>query len=103
MENKTKLTIDDYSKWRSNLEPYPQGENVPSTEELIELHKRLMEDVSKIPTSTFENLDPNSTGFGGKYNMGNNPCEHCPNNPKNNPHSSGFCSCVLPSLMNPMY
>jgi hypothetical protein len=103
MENKTKLTIDDYSKWRSNLEPYPQGENIPSTEELIELHKRLMEEASKIPASIFENIDPNSTGFGGKFNMGNNPCEHCPNNPKNNPHSSGFCNCALPALMNPMF
>lgn len=103
MENKTKLTIDDYSKWRSNLKPYPQGENIPSTEELIELHKRLMEEASKIPASIFENIDPNSTGFGGKFNMGNNPCEHCPNNPKNNPHSSGFCNCALPALMNPMF
>lgn len=32
-----------------------------------------------------------------------NPCENCPNNPKNNPFSSGFCNCALPSLMNPIY
>ena len=85
------------------LEPYPQGEKLSSTEELITLHKKLMEEVSQIPASIFENTNPNSTGFGGKYNMGNNPCEHCPNNPKNNPFSSGFCNCALPALTNPMY
>ena len=31
------------------------------------------------------------------------PYENCPNNPKNNPHSSGFCNCALASLMNPIY
>ena len=30
-------------------------------------------------------------------------CENCPNNPTNNPHSSGFCNCALASLMNPIY
>jgi hypothetical protein len=40
--------------------------------------------------------------FKPKFGTGN-PCEHCPNNPKNNPFSSGFCNCALPSLMNPMY
>jgi hypothetical protein len=85
------------------LEPYPQGETLSSAEELIALHKKLMEEASKIPAGIFENTNPNSTGFGGKYNMGNNPCEHCPNNPKNNPHSSGFCNCALPALTNPMY
>jgi hypothetical protein len=59
--------------------------------------------INGIPTSKFENIDPNSTGFGGKYNMGVNPCEHCPNNPKNNPFSSGFCNCALPALSNPIY
>lgn len=59
--------------------------------------------ITGTPISTFENIDPNSTGFGGKYNMGNNPCEHCPNNPKNNPFSSGFCNCALPALSNPIY
>ena len=29
------------------------------------------------------------------YTRPNNPCEHCANNPKNNPASSGFCHCVL--------
>lgn len=103
MENKTKLTIDDYSKWRSNLEPYLQGETLSLAEEFIALHKKLMEEASKIPASIFENTNLNSTGFGGKYNMGNNPCEHCPNNPKNNPHSSGFCNCAAPALANPIY
>ena len=85
------------------LEPYPQGETILSTEELIKLHKTFMEEVSKIPASVFDNIDPNSTGFGGKFNMGNNPCDNCPNNPKNNPFSSGFCNCALPALTNPMY
>lgn len=59
--------------------------------------------INDIPVSIFENTDPNSTGFGGKYNTGNNPCENCPNNPKNNPFSSGFCNCALPTLSNPIY
>ena len=25
------------------------------------------------------------------------PCYNCGNNPKNNPHASGFCNCSLPS------
>lgn len=85
------------------LEPYPQGENIPSLEEFIELNKTFIEELTKIPTSSFENIDPNSTGFGGNFNMGNNPCDRCPNNPKNNPHSSGFCNCAIPALTNPMY
>ena len=32
-----------------------------------------------------------------------NPCEYCPNNPKNNPLSSGFCNCVLPYKYNIIY
>lgn len=76
-------------------------ETISSTEELITLNKTLIEEISKIPASTFENINPNSTGFGGKYY---NPCEHCPNNPKNNPfNSAGFCNCVLPTLYNPIY
>jgi len=31
------------------------------------------------------------------------PCENCPNNPKNNPNASGVCSCALPYLHNQMY
>lgn len=101
--NKIKLTIDNCSRWTTNLEPYPQGETISSTEELIKLNKTLMEEISKIPASAFKNIDPNSTGFGGEFNMGNNPCENCPNNPKNNPFSSGFCNCALPALSNPIY
>ena len=25
-------------------------------------------------------------------------CENCPNNPKNNPNSSGICMCTLPHM-----
>ncbi len=25
-------------------------------------------------------------------------CKNCPNNPLNNPHASGICYCVLPSM-----
>ena len=81
--------------------------------EFIDKIKDDMVNISGIPASIFENtnpnytgfenINPNSTGFGGKYNMGNNPCEHCPNNPKNNPFSSGFCNCALPALSNPIY
>lgn len=31
------------------------------------------------------------------------PCEHCNNNPKNNPLASGVCSCVLPYLNQVVY
>lgn len=33
----------------------------------------------------------------------NDPCEFCQNNPRNNPHASGFCCCALPALANPMF
>lgn len=59
--------------------------------------------INGIPFEKFENIDPNSTGFGGKYNLSFNPCEHCPNNPINNPFSSGFCNCALPALTNIIY
>jgi hypothetical protein len=76
-------------------------EQVKQHEEFID---KIEDDIiNDIPVSIFENTDPNSTGFGGKFNMGNNPCEHCPNNPKNNPFSSGFCNCALPALSNPIY
>ena len=26
------------------------------------------------------------------------PCEHCSNNPKNNPNASGICCCCLPDM-----
>lgn len=79
------------------------NENIKQYKEFIDKIKDDMVNTNGISTSTFENLNPNSTGFGGKYNMGNNPCDNCPNNPKNNPFSSGFCNCAIPALNNPMY
>ena len=32
--------------------------------------------------------------FGYSYKC----CEKCSNNPKNNPHASGICNCVLPYM-----
>lgn len=29
---------------------------------------------------------------------GFDPCRNCNNNPRNNPHASGICHCVLPSM-----
>lgn len=37
------------------------------------------------------------------YEAHANPCDNCPNNPANNPNTSGFCSCMLPYLNNPVY
>lgn len=31
------------------------------------------------------------------------PCEHCSNNPKNNPFASGICSCALPDMYRVRY
>lgn len=31
----------------------------------------------------------------GYYGGNESPCEHCSNNPKNNPHASGICHCIL--------
>jgi hypothetical protein len=78
------------------------SENEKRYKEFIDKIKEDMVNISGIPTATFETVDPN-TWYVGKYNTGNNPCEHCPNNPKNNPYSSGVCHCVLPSLYNPIY
>lgn len=78
-------------------------EQVKQYKEFINKIKDDMVNMTGIPASVFENINPNSTGFGGTHNMGYNPCEHCPNNPKNNPHSSGFCNCALPALSNPIY
>lgn len=36
------------------------------------------------------------TGF-DPYN-GPECCRFCPNNPRNNPHSGGFCQCALPAM-----
>lgn len=77
--------------------------NYKEFKKFIDKIKDDMVNISGIPASIFENTNLNSTGFGGKYNMGNDPCEHCPNNPKNNPHSSGFCNCAAPALANPIY
>lgn len=34
--------------------------------------------------------------------QGTNPCEKCPNNPKNNPAASGICNCAAPYFANPI-
>ena len=31
------------------------------------------------------------------------PCRNCNNNPRNNPHASGICHCVLPSMYETTY
>lgn len=74
------------------------NEQVKQYKEFIDTIKDDMVNINGIPASAFENIDPNSMGVGG-----NNTCEHCPNNPKNNPFSSGFCNCALPALSNPIY
>lgn len=30
-------------------------------------------------------------------------CKNCPNNPKNNKYSSGFCNCAIPAMNNVIY
>lgn len=70
--------------------------NYKEFKEFIDKIKDDMVNVTGIPASSFENY--NST-LGAR----NNPCENCPNNPKNNPFSSGFCNCALPALSNPIY
>lgn len=37
------------------------------------------------------------------YGMRVDPCEHCQNNPKNNPLASGVCCCALPDLYRIIY
>ena len=47
---------------------------------------------------------PETSGYGWNGRRGYvNPCEHCNNNPVNNPYASGFCNCALPALANPMF
>lgn len=78
-------------------------EQIKQYEELIDKIKDDMVNITGIPASVFENIEPNSTVVGGNRNMDYNPCENCPNNPMNNPFSSGFCNCALPALYNPIY
>ena len=33
------------------------------------------------------------------YGIDDDPCANCPNNPVNNPFSSGFCNCALPYMV----
>lgn len=75
--------------------------NINEISELIETIKKQMYKTTFVPKDLMnEQLlkDTFKPRFGSEY-----PCENCPNNPKNNPHSSGFCNCALPSLMNPIY
>lgn len=75
--------------------------NINEIIELIETIKEQMYKTTFVPKDRInEQLlrDTFKPGFGD-----GNPCENCPINPKNNPHSSGFCNCALPSLMNPIY
>ena len=49
-----------------------------------------------------ENTDVSYPYWNGRQQY-NDPCEHCSNNPKNNPYASGICCCALPALANPMF
>lgn len=40
---------------------------------------------------------------GQTYTSYSDPCEFCPNNPKNNKFASGVCSCTLPYLNQVIY
>lgn len=42
-------------------------------------------------------FNPTSVPYHTQY-RGPKCCEHCSNNPKNNPNASGFCDCSLPSM-----
>lgn len=87
------LTIDENEK----------TEHIKEYNQLFDNIKDDILNITSIPASLFENIDYNYTGIASKYNTGNNPCEKCPNNPKNNLHATGFCNCALLSLMNPIY
>jgi hypothetical protein len=69
--------------------------------ELIENVKKQMYETTFVPKD-FMNERLLKDSFRPRFDTGN-PCENCPNNPKNNPHLGGFCNCALPSLMNPIY
>ena len=80
---------------------YELNKSVNEIVELIENAKKQMYETTFVPKDSInEQLlkDSFKPGF-DTYN----PCEKCPNNPKNNPHATRFCNCALPSLMNPIY
>lgn len=80
---------------------YELNKSEKETLDFIEKTKQQMYETTFVPKDLMnEQLLKDS--FRPRFGTGN-PCENCPNNPKNNPHSSGFCNCALPSLMNPMY
>ena len=75
--------------------------NINEIIELIETIKKQMYKTTFVPKDLMNEQLLKDT-FKPRFGTGD-PCENCPNNPKNNPHSSGFCNCALPSLMNPIY
>lgn len=80
---------------------YELNKSEKETLDFIEKTKQQMYETTFVPNELMnEQLLKDS--FKPRFGT-DNPCENCPNNPKNNPHSSGFCNCALPSLMNPMY
>lgn len=48
------------------------------------------------------NTIPTYQGPGFNQMKQTDPCENCPNNPKNNPNASGICNCALPYFANPI-
>lgn len=80
---------------------YELNKSVNEINELIENEKKQMYETTFVPKDLMnEQLLKDS--FKPRFGTGN-PCENCPNNPKNNPFSSGFCNCAIPALNNPMY
>lgn len=75
--------------------------NINEISELIETIKKQMYKTTFVPKDLMNEQLLKDT-FKPRF-CSEDPCENCPNNPKNNPHSSGFCNCALPSLMNPIY
>lgn len=75
--------------------------NINEISELIETIKKQMYKTTFVPKDLMNEQLLKDT-FKPRFGTVD-PCENCPNNPKNNPHSSGFCNCALPSLMNPIY
>lgn len=74
-------------------------------------------DMAKRIVITIEDEDFNSSpykakqfGEYGRYvpaltapTRAEHPCTHCQNNPANNPHASGICNCVLPTMWQTIY